>query len=150
MATKEEIAYTDALRALDGQTIDLQNIRAHVNLALTAGGVAAAFLAAQRDDLRWPLIIAVTAFVAIAVLAVLVHLSVNNWSYDFAMDNDIPQLVGDSSISVEEMQLRLALKARCGHTVNKAHLDWRWWVQNVALILFAVEVLALLLNLALA
>src|SRR5579862_6795888 len=45
MPSPAEIAYNDLIRGLNGQATDLESIRTHVNIALTAGGVSAAIFA---------------------------------------------------------------------------------------------------------
>ena len=40
MPSVEEIAYQEAERALEGQAADLENIRSHINIALTAEALA--------------------------------------------------------------------------------------------------------------
>jgi hypothetical protein len=67
------LAYHEAVRGLDGQTTDLENIRSHVNVAVTLGGVAAGVFVAKGDDIRgasiWTAFLFLALLIACAVAA---------------------------------------------------------------------------------
>jgi len=149
MPSTAEIAYRESVRALQGEAQDLENIRSHVSLVLSAGGVSAAFLGAlnhQRGIAFW---LAVGAFAVIAVATVVVY-----WPVSFPWDFDGYQLVATyvdaKPPAADDFVMReLALHAAADYQENRATLNRLFTFQSVALAAFGLEVGALLLNLAL-
>jgi hypothetical protein len=88
MPTVEEIAYREAVRALEGQATDLENIRSHINMALTAGGVGIAFFASQHPSRGDAFIFGAIAFAVVAIMTVIAY-----WGIKFAWDFDAYDLV---------------------------------------------------------
>lgn len=83
MASPEEIAYQESMRSLDGQARDLASVRAHVSIALSAAGIAAAFLGAQADGRGPASWIAAATFALLALVTVLVYRPVDfPWGFD--------------------------------------------------------------------
>lgn len=146
MATSAEPAYNEIVRGLQGQATDLDSIRSHVNLALSAGGVAAAFLAANTQSSGPFFWIAVVSFAVMALVSVRIYWPVDFW-YDF-----VDQQLTTAYIKVEKdadsMFSDLSDVGEQRYTANRAALTWRWHLQNIAFIAFGLEVAGLLLHLA--
>ena len=73
MPSVEEIAYRESVRALEGQARDLENIRSHVSMALTAGGVGIAFFASQQPGRGDSFIVGAGAFAVVALMTVVAY-----------------------------------------------------------------------------
>jgi hypothetical protein len=144
-----EIAYREAMRSLDGQAQDLTSVRGHLSIVVSAAGIAAAFLGAQADGRGPAFWIAAGAFALIAVLTVLVYRPVDfPWGFDgFKL---VADYVDPSPRPDPEFVMReLAIHAAENYEINKTTLDRLWRLQSWAFLLFVVEVIALLANLAL-
>jgi hypothetical protein len=149
MPSVAEIAYRESVRALEGEAQDLENIRSHVSLALSAGGVSAAFLGALNHQRGYAFWLAVLAFAVIAIATVVVY-----WPVSFPWDFDGYQLVATyvdaNPPATDDFVMReLALHAAADYQENRATLNRLFTFQSVALAAFGLEVGALLLNLAL-
>jgi hypothetical protein len=145
MPTPLEIAYDDLVRGLNGQATDLESIRSHVNVALGAGGVAAAFLAGKSGS-TIALWIAFGSFVLICLITAFLYKSVTAFTYDFVQDDLTSRFGKDTS---DEALLRYLLDEGVkGYGDNRAKLDAHWRAHNGVLILFALEIVALLIHAA--
>ncbi len=143
-----EVAFGQATRALDGQGADLASIRGHLNLVVTAGGIAATFLGSQASGHRWSFWIAALAFGAIAVLTILVYWPVA-FAYDFDGYEDVGTYVdSDPPWAPDKMMRELAIHATDDYQDNRHVLDMLYNDQSLALALFGVEVAGLLAHLA--
>ncbi len=145
MPTPLEIAYDDLIRGLNGQATDLESIRSHVNVALGAGGVAAAFLAGKSGSTA-ALWVAFTAFVLICLITAYLYKSVTAFTYDFVQDDLVSQF-GDNA-GDEAMLRYLLAEGVKGYGDNRTQLDAHWRAHNGVLILFAIEIVALLIHAA--
>lgn len=150
MPSPAEIAYREAVRALEGQSQDLENIRSHVSLALSAGGLTAAFLGGLADERGMFFWVAVAAFAVVVGMTIRVY-----WPVEFPWDFDAHNLVQNyvdrhSQVTDDEMMRALAIYAGDAYQQNRRTLDgWvgLWGAQTVALVAFGTESLALLINL---
>lgn len=147
MPSAAEIAYREAVRALEGQANDLENIRSHVNVTLSAGGIAAAFLGSQAAGHGVAFWIAVVAFAGVAAVAIRVY-----WPVEFAWDFNGYELVSsyvdsDPPMSDDAVMRDLAVHATDDHAANRECLEKLYNRQSLALMLFGVEVIALLIHL---
>jgi hypothetical protein len=149
MASPEEIAYQESMRSLDGQARDLASVRAHVSIALSAAGIAAAFLGAQADGRGPAYWIAAAAFALLALVTVLVYRPVDfPWGFDG--HKLVTEYVDPKPRPAPAFVMReLAVHAADNYQVNRRTLDRLWRRQSQALLLFAIEVVALLVNIAL-
>jgi len=155
-----ELAYAEAVRGLDGQAVDLENIRSHVNVAVSAGGLAAAVLATQSSAEGWAFWIGIAAFVLLIVCAVTVFRPVQPFRYSAFEDVDArrgggsegtglsARVEADPRLTREELVLEVATKAEAGFWRNKQQLDCRWTCHNVALVALVAEVSAFLVHAA--
>jgi hypothetical protein len=146
--TVEEIAYREAVRALEGQAQDLENYRSHTNIVLTAGGVAIAVFATQRPNAGDSFIVAAAAFGVIAIMTVVAY-----WAVQFAWDFDAYDLVNtyvdaEPPVGEEYMMRELAVHAGDDYLANRGRLDRLRVAQSIALLAFVAEVLSLLYHLA--
>ena len=106
-----EIAFEQVMRGVDGQAWDLASIRRHLNIILTAGGLAAAFLGAGSVDRGWSFWLSVVAFGLIALITIRVYWPVD-WFYDFDGYELINEYVDtDPSWSAEQMARELTIHA---------------------------------------
>jgi hypothetical protein len=145
MPTPNEIAYDDLIRGLNGQATDLETIRTHVNVALGAGGIAAAFLAGKSGSTA-ALWVAFSAFVLICFVTAYLYKSVDNFMYDFVQDDLVARFGGTTK---DDSILRYLLAEGVeGYRSNRAKLDAHWIAHNVVLALFAIEIVALLIHAA--
>lgn len=149
MPSPAEIAYREAVRALEGQGQDLEATRSHVSLVLSAAGIAAVFLGIQSGPHGVAFGVAIAAFSAVALMTILVY-----WPIDFAWDFDGYQLVGayvdqDPPLSDDFVMRELAVHASDGYRANRERLNRLFTLQSVALVAFGFEVAALLVNLVL-
>jgi hypothetical protein len=149
MPAIEELAYREAVRALDGQSTDLEHIRSHIATALTFGGVAIAFFGSQDPGRGDAFIVATVAFATIAIMTI-----VGFWGVRFGWDFDAYELVtdyvdADPQQSPEFMMRELAVHAGDDYVANKTKLDRLYRFQSVALLAFGVEIAALMYHLAL-
>ena len=145
MASTAEIAYDDLVRGLNGQAADLETIRSHVNIALTASGVAAAFLLGQSSTNGWLIGVAVGAFGVIALVAGFIYMSVQAFVYDF-VERDLVSTYVDRHVGADDTLRQLAILGKQGYQTNRTKLNHRWWAHNVALLAFVVEIAALLVH----
>lgn len=145
MPTPIEIAYDDLIRGLDGQATDLETIRTHVNVALGAGGIAAAFLAGKSGSTA-ALWVAFSAFILICFVTAYLYRSVDNFSYDFVLDDLVGKFGGKTED--DEIVRYLMTEGVKGYGSNRAKLDAHWNVHNLVLALFAIEIVALLIHAA--
>ena len=148
MPSPAEIAYRESVRALEGEAQDLENIRSHVSLMLSAGGLAAAFLGALTHKHGVPFWIAVAAFVTISVATIIVY-----WPVSFPWDFDGYKLVStyvdvDPAKSEDFVMRELAVHAADDYRANRDTLNRLFTLQSIALAAFGLEIGALLLNLA--
>ncbi len=148
MPSPAEIAYRESVRSLEGQAQDLESIRSHVNLVLSAGGITAAFFGTQADGKGLAFWFAVVAFAAIAGATVRAY-----WPIDFAWDFDgytlISTYVDVKPPATDDFVMReLAVHATDDYRRNRRRLDRLYTLQSFALLAFGAEVLALLVNLA--
>ncbi len=124
------------------------SLRSHVSIALSAAGIAAAFLGSQADGRGPGFWAAVSAFTLLALVTVLVYRPV-----DFLLDFDGYKLVSeyvdpDPQPDSDFVMRELAVHAADNHRVNKTTLERLWRLQSIALLLFGAEVVALLVNIA--
>jgi hypothetical protein len=143
-----EIAYREAVRSLEGQARDLENIRSHVSITLSAGGIAAAFLGALTKAHGPAFWVAVAAFGLAAVATIIAY-----WPVTFAWDFDGYELVSNyvdrKPPATEDFVMReLAVHAADDYGENRQRLNRLFTLQSFALLAFGVEVGALLINLA--
>ena len=138
MPSAAEIAYRESVRALEGEAQDLENIRSHVSLVLSAGGVSAAFLGAlshQRGLAFW---LAIGAFAAIAIVTIVVY-----WPVSFPWDFDGTQLVATyadrkppptDDFVVRELALHAAeaYQANRGRSIVCSHFSPSLWLRLVS------------------
>ena len=148
MPSPAEIAYREAVRSLEGQAQDLENIRSHVSLTLSAGGIAAAFLGALTKAHGLGFWVAVAAFVAAAAASVIAY-----WPVAFAWDFDGYELVRNYvdrvPAATEDFVMReLAIHASDDYGDNRRRLQHLCTLQSFTFLAFGVEVGALLVNLA--
>jgi hypothetical protein len=146
VATAAQPAYNEIVRGLQGQATDLESIRSHVNLALSAGGVAAAFLAANRHSSGPFFWVAVASFAVMALVSVRIYWPVAFW-YDF-VDQQLSTAYIGSGKDADSMFSDLSILGEQRYTANRVALTWRWHLQNIAFIAFGLEVAGLLLHLA--
>jgi hypothetical protein len=121
MPTLSEIAYREGVRALEGQASDLENIRTHLSIVLTAGGVAIAFLAAQHPGHGDAFVVAAAAFGIIAAMTV-----VGYWPVEFAWDFSAYSLVTnyvDVGLDDDEGMRELAVHAGDDYETNRAQAE---------------------------
>jgi hypothetical protein len=143
-----EIAYREAVRALEGQAQDLENIRTHVSIVLTAGGVAIAFFASQHPGRGDAFVVAAAAFGVIAVMTVCAY-----WPITFAWDFNAYDLVTtyvdcDPPCDGDFAMRELAIHAGDDYLANRPGLTRLHILQMVALVAFGTEAIALLYHLA--
>jgi hypothetical protein len=148
MPSPAEIAYRESVRSLEGQAQDLESIRSHVNLVLSAGGITAAFFGTQADGKGFAFWLGVIAFAAIAATTVWAY-----WPIEFAWDFDgykmINAYVDAEPPATDDFVVReLAVHATDDYRENRRRLDRLYALQSFALLAFGVEVVALLVNLA--
>ena len=147
MPAVEEIAYREAVRSLEGQARDLENIRTHLSIVLTAGGVAIAFFASQHPGTGDGFTAAACAFGLIAAMSVVAY-----WPITFAWDFNAYDLVAifvDARVDEKTTTRGLAVSAGDDYEFNRPRLNRLHHVQQVALVAFGLEVTALLFHLAL-
>ncbi len=83
MPSPAEIAYRESVRSLEGHAQDLENIRSHVSIMVSAGGIAAAFLGAQTRVHGAGFWVAVGAFALVAAATVIAYWPVTfSWDFD--------------------------------------------------------------------
>jgi len=142
-----EIAFEQTMRGVDGQTQDLGDIRSHLNIILTGGGIAATFLGVKPDGPHgWPFWLAVGAFAVVGAIAIIVYWPVR-WFYDFDGDDLIAEYVDvDPPWTQEDTFRELALHATESYADNRTVLDRLYWYQGAALVFFGIEIIGLLLN----
>ncbi len=145
MSSTAKIAYNDLIRGLNGQAADLESIRSHVNIALSAGGVAAAFLLGQSSTNGWLIGVAVGAFGMIALVAGYSYFSVRAFVYDFVGRELVANYV-DRASSPDEMLRELVILGEQGYKKNRVELNRRWLAHNLALAAFILEIVALLVH----
>lgn len=140
-----EIAYEQTLSALDGQAVDLANIRGHMNIILTASGIAATFLGAQTTHRHgWPFLVAGAAFAVIVAVTIAVY-----WPVSWVESNDGYALVADyvdaePPWTADAVMRELAIHATDDYRQNRQVLDRLFNLQSLALVFFGVEMLGLL------
>lgn len=138
-----EIAFEQVMRGVDGQARDLASIRRHLNIILTAGGLAAALLGAGSVDRGWSFWLSVVAFGLIALITIRVYWPVD-WFYDFDGYELINEYVDtDPSWSAEQMARELTIHAAEKYLDNRRALDRLYNYESTALVLFGIEVLTL-------
>ena len=138
-----EIAFEQVMRGVDGQARDLASIRRHLNIILTAGGLAAALLGAGSVDRGWSFWLSVVAFGLIALITIRVYWPVA-WFYDFDGYELINEYVDtEPSWSAEQMARELTIHAAEKYLDNRRALDRLYNYESTALVLFGIEVLTL-------
>jgi hypothetical protein len=149
MPSVEEIAYRESVRALDGQARDLENVRSHVSMVLTAGGVGIAFFASQHPGRGDAFIIGAGAFTVVALTAVLAYRAIT-FAWDFDTYDLVNTYVDADPPRAEAFMMReLAVHAGDDYLANKKRLDRLQGIQSIALLAFGAEVLALTFHLGL-
>jgi hypothetical protein len=148
MPSRPEIALREAIRGLEGQAEDLAAVRSHLSAAITAGALAAAFIGGVTDDHGIFFWIAVGAFALLALATIRVY-----WPVDFQYSFNGYQLVQtyvDARYprTVDFMMRELTLHGADNYEDNQEVLNRLWTWQTRALVLFGVEIVALILNLA--
>jgi hypothetical protein len=148
MPSPAEISYHEAVRSLEGQSRDLEAIRSHVSLVLSASGIAIALLGSEvgRGTAFW---VAVAAFATIAMVTIRVF-----WPIDFAADFDGYDLVNtyvdqEPALEDDEVMREIAIHAADDYLQNRDQLDRLFNLQSLALLAFAIEIAGLLAGLAL-
>ena len=148
MPSPAEIAYREAIRGLEGQARDLEGVRSHISIVLSAGGIAAAFLGGQSGHHGLAFWVAVLAFGTMAAVTIRAF-----WPVTFAWDFDGYAVVNtyvdvQSRPSDEFVMRELAVHAADDYQDNRTRLDRLMTLQSLALVAFGAEVGALLVNLA--
>lgn len=105
MPSPAEIAYNDLIRGLNGQATDLESIRSHVNIALTAGGISAAIFANKAAG-SIAIDVALGAFAVIAIVVGFLYWSVRAFKYDLVATNILSTYAGRTSDEVFEGLVR--------------------------------------------
>jgi len=147
MPMVEEIAYREGVRALEGQARDLENIRTHLSIVLTAGGVAVALFASNRLGDGDAFAAAGVAFGVVVVMTVAGY-----WPITFAWDFNAYDLVAncvDAGLDDKTAMRELAISAGDDHEFNRTRLNRLHHVQQASLVAFAFEAVALLYHLTL-
>jgi hypothetical protein len=146
--SRAEIAFHEVVRGLEGQAQDLAAIRGHVNLALSAGALSAAFIGGVTDDHGIFFWVAVAAFAFLALATIWVYRPVE-FQYSFDGYRLVQTYVDADQPPTEDFMMReLAVHGADDYSENKAVLNQLWTVQSAAFAGFGVEIVALVLNLA--
>jgi hypothetical protein len=143
-----EIAFREVIRGLEGQAVDLAAIRAHVSLALSAGALSAAFIGGATSDHGFFFWVAVAVFALLAVATIWVYWPVD-FQYSFNGFRLVQTYVDANPLPTEDFMMReLAVHGTDDYNANQGVLNRLWSIQSVAFVLFGVEIVALVLNVA--
>jgi hypothetical protein len=147
MTSVEEIAYREGVRSLEGQAQDLEHYRAHTALALSAGGITAAFFGVQAHGQGPAFWVAVGAFAIVVIGTVVMHYP-RNFGWDFDSHNLVTTHVDTEPQKTPEFMMReLAVHAGHDYACNRKTLNALEKVQVCVLLFLGVEVISLLVNL---
>lgn len=136
------IVLSEAIRALDGQRDNLDNLRSRVGILLSAATIATSFLgglAFDRAEVGWPGITAVGLFVLHVVLGLLV-LRPQKWTFQTSAKVLIDGWILKDDVSVDQLQRALARKLEHHYNANEEKLRGLWDLYGWAIVVLAAEV----------
>ena len=140
MRSPEEIVYDLLVRDIDGQVRDLENMRAHTGMAISAGGVAAAILSASSSGTGVFFWLGAVAFAVLVACTVIIYQPLD-MRFSPADDGAVERyLVGEGDGDGQRVLRELAGNAEQAWGDNQDRLDRRWAVQRAAFVALALTV----------
>ena len=136
------IVLSEAVRALEGQQSNLDNLHSRVGILLSAATIATSFLGGivfARPTVGWPGIVAVVLF-AIHVVLCLWILKPRRWKFQTSAKVLIDSWITKDKVGVNQLQRALARRLDGYHDRNEEKLVRLWDLYGWAMLVLAAEV----------
>lgn len=139
-----QFIYQEALRSLTQQASVLDNLRGRAGLLLTAANVATAFLATTAVTARSTITpggwLAIGAFVAAAILSVIVVMPQGSWNFSFKATDMIAKAESEPDKELTYYHRRLAQLNDDSYSKNQMKIDRLLQIFSVACVVVVVEI----------
>ncbi len=150
-AVPEELAYTEAVRAIAHQAALLDGLRSRAGILLGATSLVTSFFGAtalaDRDVSVWSAL-AIASFLGVAFLVIAVLWPRTDWRFVFSASTIIGTLEKSGPVELAVAYRELALRLDANHRANEAKLGQMFWAFQAACVLLTCEVLMWILALA--
>jgi hypothetical protein len=152
-AAQYEIAYREAVRAIEHQDASLDELRSRAGVLIAATAIVTSFLGGQALDdadatcLSW---IAMAFFAGAVIATGVVLLPVKGWRFVMEADRIVGDYIESSEgpLSAGKTYRELALRYAANHQTNEPKLERLQWAFRLGIGLLAMEVLFWILDLA--
>lgn len=136
------IVLAEAIRAIDGQRENLDNLHSRVGILLSAATIATSFLggfALDRPSVGWPGIVAVGLFVLHVVLCLWI-LRPRQWKFQTSARVLIDSWIAKDEVDANQLQRALARRLDAYHDSNELKLVGLWNLYGWAILVLGAEV----------
>lgn len=139
----------EAIRAIDGQQDNLDNLRSRVGILLSAATIATSFLGGIALEGR-----SLQAFGYVAVGLFIVHIALGlsilwprGWKFQTRSQFMVKQWIDTDALDEDRMRRRLVYWADLNYTANAIRLDRMWRGYALAIGALGLEIVAWIMEL---
>lgn len=143
------IAVGEAIRAIDGQQENLDNLRSRVGILLSAATIATSFLGGIALDGRSLLLFGYLA-IGLFIVHIALGLSIlwpRGWRFQTSPQLIVERWIDTQNVNEDRIRRRLVYWADRNYTANAARLDRLWRGYAIAIAALGLEIVAWIMEL---